>query len=59
MMGGIGVTVGLIGFLLYTFIGIFGAVKYHTVRSVPSSHQHGRLLLAISGWLRPTLFTSA
>ena len=33
MMGGIGFTVGLIGFLLYTFIGIFGAVKYHTVRS--------------------------
>ena len=47
MMGGIGVTVGLIGFLLYTFIGIFGAVKYHTVRSVPSSHQQGRLLLAV------------
>ena len=60
MMGGIGVTVGLIGFLLYTFIGIFGAVKYHTVRSVPFSHQQERLLLAVSdGWLKPTLFTAA
>lgn len=32
MMGGIGFTVGLIGFLLYTVIGIFGAIKYNTVR---------------------------
>ena len=32
MMGGIGFTVGLIGFLLYTLIGIFGAIKYNTVR---------------------------
>ena len=52
MMGGIGVTVGLIGFLLYTFIGIFGAVKYHTVRSVSFNHQQGRLPLAVrDGWL--------
>lgn len=32
MMGGIGFTVGLTGFLLYTCIGMFGAVKYNTVR---------------------------
>lgn len=32
MMGNIGFTVGLVGFLLYTFIGMFGAVKYNTVR---------------------------
>ena len=32
MMGGIGFTVGLIGFMLYTLIGIFGAIKYNTVR---------------------------
>lgn len=48
MMGGIGVTVGLIGFLLYTFIGIFGAVKYHSVRSVPFNRWHGRALPAVS-----------
>ena len=35
MMGGIGFTVGLIGFLLYTLIGIFGAIKYNTVRYPP------------------------
>ena len=37
MMGGIGFTVGLIGFLLYTMIGIFAAMKYNAVRcaSIP------------------------
>ena len=40
MMGGIGFTVGLIGFLLYTLIGIFGAIKYNTVR-YQAQHKHG------------------
>ena len=32
MMGSIGMTVGLVGYLLFCFIDLFAAVKYFVVR---------------------------
>ncbi|KAL3159050.1 hypothetical protein ABBQ32_011048 [Trebouxia sp. C0010 RCD-2024] len=53
MMGGIGFTVGLIGFLLYTLIGIFGAIKYNTVRWLIA---HANLFTA---WLFNVIYSTS
>lgn len=53
MMGGIGFTVGLIGFLLYTLIGIFGAIKYNTVRWLI---EHANLFVA---WVFNVVYSTA
>lgn len=38
MMGSIGVTVGLVGYLLFCFIDLFAAIKFQAVRYLDLLH---------------------